>query len=126
MNPFMDHRSDKVMYMVCIFKHTLLGGCQNRSMIKLFNVCSCALKSMKQKVEINGNWYLLIMNVLNVFHSNMWRWYWKFLDMGIIGMTFLGRPFGLMFYSLMLFSMKSLKLTQTFMGGCIVMFFLSI
>ncbi len=35
--------------------------------------------------------------------------------MGIIGMTFLRRPFSFMF-----FSMKSLKLTKTFMGGCIV------
>jgi hypothetical protein len=71
MSPFMDHRSDKITYVLCIFKHTLLGGCQKGSMIKLSNVCPCVLKSVKQKVEANGNSYLLIMNVLKVFDSNM-------------------------------------------------------
>ncbi len=67
-----------------------------------------------------GQLALLIMNVLKVLNSNMWWWYWKFLDMGIIGMTFLGRPSSFMFCNFMFFSMKSLKLTKTFMGGCIV------
>ncbi len=40
--------------------------------------------------------------------------------MGIIGMTFLGRPSSFTFCSFMFFSMKSLKLTKTFMGGYIV------
>jgi hypothetical protein len=56
MSPSMDHRSNKVMYMLCIFKHTLLGGCQKRYMIKLSNVCPCVLKSMESKVEANGYW----------------------------------------------------------------------
>jgi hypothetical protein len=43
--------------------------------------------------------------------------------MNIIGMTFLKRPSSFMFCNFMFFSMKSLKLTKTFMGGCIVMFF---
>jgi hypothetical protein len=50
MNPSMDHRHDKIMYMLCIFKHTLSGGCR-RSMIKLSNVCPYALKSVKQKAK---------------------------------------------------------------------------
>ncbi len=41
--------------------------------------------------------------------------------MGIIGMTFLRRPSSFMFCNFMFFSMKLLKLTKTFMGGCIVM-----
>jgi hypothetical protein len=45
----MDRRCDKVMYMLCVFKHTLSGGCQ-RSMIKLSNVCPCPLKYVRQKV----------------------------------------------------------------------------
>jgi hypothetical protein len=40
--------------------------------------------------------------------------------MGIIGMTFLGRPFSFMFYNFIFFFIKSLKLINTFMGGCIV------
>jgi hypothetical protein len=36
MNPSMDCGGDKVMYMLCIFKCTLSGGCR-RSMIKLSN-----------------------------------------------------------------------------------------
>ncbi len=119
MSPFMDHRHDKVMYMLCIFKCTLSNGCR-RSMIKLSNVCPCALKFVSWKARAIGNWYLLIVNVLEVFNSNMWWWYWKFLDMGIIGMTFLGRPSSFMFCNFMFFSMKSLKLAKTFTGGCIV------
>jgi len=83
MSPFMDHRHDKVMYMLCIFKRTLLGGCQ-WSMIKLSNVCPYALKYVKQKTRASGNWYILIMNILEVFDSNIGCWFWKFLDMGII------------------------------------------
>ncbi len=55
MSPSMDHKSNKVMYMLCKFKRTLLGGCQKRSMIQLSNVYPCALKFIKQKVEANGN-----------------------------------------------------------------------
>jgi hypothetical protein len=40
--------------MLCIFKRTLLGGCQ-RFMIKLSNVCPCALKFVKQKVGASDN-----------------------------------------------------------------------
>ncbi len=36
--------------MLSIFKHTLSKGCR-KSMIKLSNVCPCALKSMKQKAR---------------------------------------------------------------------------
>jgi hypothetical protein len=54
MNPSMDRRRDKVMYMLCIFKCTLSSGCQ-RFLIKLSNVCPCALKSIKQKVGAIGN-----------------------------------------------------------------------
>jgi hypothetical protein len=92
MSPYMDCRHDKVMYMLCIFKCTLLGGCR-RSTIKLSNVCLCALKYVKLKARAIGNWYLLIVNVLEMFDSNMWWWYWKFLDMIIIGMTFLMEAF---------------------------------
>jgi len=49
----MDHRFNKVMYMLCKFKHTLLSGCQKRSMVRFSNVCPRAFKSMKQKVEAN-------------------------------------------------------------------------
>jgi hypothetical protein len=122
MNPSIDHRFYKVTYMLCIFKCTLSCGCQ-RSMIKLSNVCPCALKFVRQNARAIGNWYLLIENVLEVFYSNMWWWYWKFLDMGIIAMTFLGRPYSFMFCKFMFFSIKSLKLIKTFMGGCIVTFF---
>jgi hypothetical protein len=80
MSTFMDCRHDKVAYMLCIFKRTLSSGWW-RSMIKLSNVCPCALKFVKQKARASGNWYLLIMNILEVFDSNMGWWYW---DMGII------------------------------------------
>ncbi len=113
MSPFIDHRHDKVTYMLCIFKRTLSGGCQ-RSMIKLPTVYPCALKFVSWKARAISNWYLLIVNVLEVFNSNMWWWYWKFLDMGIIGMTFLGRPSNFMFCNFMLFSMKLSKLIKTF------------
>jgi len=116
-----DCRHDKVNYVLCIFECTLLGGCQ-RSMIKLSNLYPCALKSMRQKVGAISNWYLLIVNVLEVFDSNMWWWYWKFLDMGIIGMTFWRKHFNFMFCNFMFFSMKSLKLIKTFIVGCIVRF----
>jgi hypothetical protein len=71
MNPSMDCKHDKVTYMLCIFKCTLLDGCR-RSIINLSNVCPCALKSIRQKVGASDNWYLLIVNVLDVFDSNMW------------------------------------------------------
>ncbi len=50
----MDHKHDKVMYMLCIFKRMLSSHCQ-RSIIKLSKVCPCALKFMKQKVRAKGN-----------------------------------------------------------------------
>jgi hypothetical protein len=57
MNPSMDRKCDKVTYMLCILKHTLSGGCR-RSMIKLSNVCPCALKSVRKKGKAISNWYL--------------------------------------------------------------------
>jgi len=54
MNPSMDHKHDKVTYMLCIFKHKLSGGYQ-RSTIKLSNVCFCALKYVRQKVGAINN-----------------------------------------------------------------------
>jgi hypothetical protein len=54
MSPSMDCKCDNVMYMLCIFKCTLLGGCQ-RSMIKSSIVCLCALKFMRQKARASGN-----------------------------------------------------------------------
>jgi hypothetical protein len=54
MNTFMDHKHDKVTYMLCIFNRTLSSGCQ-RSMIKLSNIRPCALKSVKQKARASGN-----------------------------------------------------------------------
>jgi hypothetical protein len=39
--------------MLCIFKHTLSGGC-HKSMIKLSNVCFCALKHVRQKAKAIG------------------------------------------------------------------------
>ncbi len=109
MSPSMDCRHDNVTYMLYIFKCTLLGV-HRRSMFKLSNVCPCALKFVRQKANASGNWYLLIMHVLDVFNSNMWWWYWKFLDMNLIGMTFLKRPSSFMFCNFMFFSMKSLKI----------------
>jgi hypothetical protein len=54
MNPSMDCKHDKVTYMLCIFKCTLLDGCR-RSIINLSNVCPCALKSIRQKVGASDN-----------------------------------------------------------------------
>jgi hypothetical protein len=54
MNPFMDRKYDKVMYMLCIFKRTLSGGCR-RFMIKLSNVCLSALKYVRQKARAIDN-----------------------------------------------------------------------
>jgi hypothetical protein len=105
--------------MLCIFECTLLGGCW-RSMIRLSNLCPYALKFVRQKIGAFGNWYLMIVNVLEVFDSNIWWWYWKFLDMGIIGMTFIGKPFNFMFCNFMFFLMKSLKLIKKIYRGHIV------
>jgi hypothetical protein len=69
-----------------------------------------------------GQLSLLIMNVLEVFNSNMWWWYWKFLDMGIIGMTFLGRPSSFTFCSFMFFSMKSLNWRKYLLGDALNVF----
>jgi hypothetical protein len=49
----------------------LLGG-WHKSMIKWSNVYPCALKSIKQKVGAIGNWYLLIINVLEMFDYGIW------------------------------------------------------
>jgi len=87
-SPSMNHRHDKVTYILCIFKCTLLGGCR-RSTINLSNVCPCVLMSMD--CECFGAlvfWCLWIVNVLEVFDSNIWWWHWKFLEMGTIGVTF--------------------------------------
>ncbi len=54
MNPCMDCRHNKVTYMLCIFKRMLSSGCR-RSIIKLSNVCPCALKFVRQKVGARGN-----------------------------------------------------------------------
>jgi pentatricopeptide repeat protein len=54
MNPYMDCRHNKVTYMLCIFKRMLSSGCR-RSIIKLSNVCSCALKCARQKVGARNN-----------------------------------------------------------------------
>jgi hypothetical protein len=115
MNPSMNHIHDKVAYMLCIFKCTLSCGCQ-RFMIKLSNFCPCVLKFVRQKAKATGNWYLLIMNLLQMFNFDMWWLYWKLLDMGIIGMTFLRRPFSFMLCNFISSSMKSLKLIKNFMG----------
>jgi hypothetical protein len=91
MRPYMECRCDNITYVFCILNDTLLASWQ-RSMIKLSNVCPYALKSTKQKIRPNGSWYLLIVNVLKLFNSGMWWWYWKLLEIGTIGMTFLGGP----------------------------------
>jgi hypothetical protein len=49
MSPSMDCTHDKILYMLCIFKRTFLGGCQ-RSMIKLSNVYLCVLKLWDKKL----------------------------------------------------------------------------
>jgi hypothetical protein len=98
LNSSMDHKHDKVMYMLCMFKHMLSCG-RWRSIIKLSNVCPCVSKPVKQKAKAKSNWYLLIMNVLEVLDSDRWWWYWKLLDMVIIDMTFLKRPFNFMLLS---------------------------
>jgi hypothetical protein len=54
MSPFVDHKHDKVMYMLCILKHMLSGHCQ-KFIIKLSKVCPCALKFMRQKARAKGN-----------------------------------------------------------------------
>jgi hypothetical protein len=87
MNPYMEGRSNNITYMFCILNDTLSTSWQ-RSMIKLSNVCPCALKSTRQKVGAIGSWYLLIVNVLKSFNSSIWWWYWKLLEIGTIGVTF--------------------------------------
>jgi hypothetical protein len=64
MSPFMDRRHDKVTYMLCIFKCTLSGGWINYQMIVLV-----LLSLWDKKIRVIGNWYLLIVNVLEVFDS---------------------------------------------------------
>jgi hypothetical protein len=71
LNSSMDHEYDKVMYMLCMFRHMLLGGCW-RSIIKLSNVCPCALKLVKQKAgakKINIYWLWMFVLVL----WNLWN-----------------------------------------------------
>jgi hypothetical protein len=88
-NPSIEHRCDNVTYILCIFSGTLLGRL-HRSMIKWSNVCPSILKFVRQKVGAIDNWYLSIVNVLEVFNYNIWWWYWKLLNMGPISMAFLG------------------------------------
>jgi hypothetical protein len=54
MNPYMEGRSNNITYMFCILNDTLSTSWQ-RSMIKLSNVCPCALKSTRQKVGAIGS-----------------------------------------------------------------------
>ncbi len=122
-SPSIERRCDNVTYMLCIFSGMLLGGwC--KSMIKWSNVCPCVLKFVKQKVGAIGNWYLLIVNVLEVFDFGIWWWYWKLLDMGYIGMTFLGRFSNIMSYKRTCFLMILFKLIKILIGGCIIIYIL--
>jgi hypothetical protein len=104
--------------MLCILSCTLSSGWQ-RSMTKSSNVCHCDLKLIKWKIGANGSWYRLILKVLKVFDSCTKWWYWKFLVMVAIDITFLGRPLRVMFCKVLWFYITSLKWIKTLMGGCI-------
>ncbi len=92
MSPSKERNCDNVTYMLCMLIGKLSGGCF-KSMIKWSNVCPWDSKSMKQKARANGSWYLSMLNVLEVFDYGIWWWYWKILDIDIIGITFFGRPY---------------------------------
>jgi hypothetical protein len=70
MSPSKEHNCDNITYMLCMSIGTLFGGCF-KSMIKWSNVCPWNLKSMRQKVGVSGNWYLFMLNVLEVFDSSI-------------------------------------------------------
>jgi hypothetical protein len=77
MSPSMDHRWDKVAYMLCMFKCTLSSG-YLRYVIKLSNVCPCALKFVNKKLGQDaidiywlhkcfiGVWFLYVMVILEI------------------------------------------------------------
>ncbi len=79
----------------------------------------CLPVRFKWKTSANGSWYWLILKVLKVFDFCMKWWYWKFLVMVVIDITFLGRPLRIMFCKVSWFYMASLKSIKTLMGGCI-------
>jgi hypothetical protein len=114
-SPFKDHN---VTYMLCILSCILSGGWW-KAMTKCSNVCPCILKVVKQKVGANGSWYQLILKVLKVFDSCTKWWYWKFLVMGAIDITFLGTPLRIMSCKVLWFYMTSLKSIKTLTGGWI-------
>jgi len=110
MSPSKECIRDNVTYMLCMLISMLLGGCF-KSMIKWSNVCPWDLKYVRQKAWASGSWYLFMLNVLKAFYSDIWWWCWKVMDIGTIGMTFLGRPSRIMFYKMSCFSMNSFKST---------------
>ncbi len=66
MSPSRERKLDNVTYMLCMLIDTQLGGCLT-SMIKWSNAYLSLLKFVRQKVRSSGNWYLLMLNVLEVF-----------------------------------------------------------
>jgi hypothetical protein len=84
----MECKCDNVTYMLCMLSWTLLSGWQR----SWSNVC--ALKSIKLKlmqVVVDIYWFL------DVLDFDIWLWYWKLLNMGAIGTTFVGSPLSVVF-----------------------------
>ncbi len=71
MSPPREHKLDNVTYMLCMLIGTPLGGCLT-PMIKWSNAYFSLLKFVRQKARSSGNWYLLMLNVSEVFDFGMW------------------------------------------------------
>jgi hypothetical protein len=59
------------------------------------------------------------IKTLEVFDPCMEWWYWKYLIVGDIDMTFLSRPLRFMSCNILCFCMNSLKSIGMLMGECI-------
>jgi hypothetical protein len=115
MSPSREHKNDNVTYTLCVLTGT---SSSVKSMIKCSNVYSWILNFMTQKARTNGNWYLLMLNVLKVFDSWMWRWYYEFY-MGTIGIKFFCWPCWVISCKVLCFLMNSFKSKKSFVRKCI-------
>jgi hypothetical protein len=66
-----ERNCDNVTYMLCMLIGTLLGGCF-KSTINWSNVCPWYSKSTRQKTRANGDWYLFVLNILEIFDYGIW------------------------------------------------------
>jgi hypothetical protein len=96
--------------MLCMLVGTLLGG-SFKSIIKWSNICPWDVIFVKQKARASDSWYLFMLNVLVVFDSDIWWWYWKVVDSSTIDMTFVGKPYKIMSCKVSCFLMNSFKST---------------